>query len=67
MKQTPRFKKHDFVMRRPGTLGATGKCGAVTAVENRHNHIMVTVRFDDHTETFAQDTYVFADDGIVRK
>jgi hypothetical protein len=62
-----RFKRDDFVMRRPGTLGATDKPGIVTAVELVHDHMMVTVRFDDHIETFVQDTYVLAYDGIVRK
>lgn len=53
-----RFCEDDIVTRRPGTLGATGQRGKVTAVEERHGHIMVTVAFNDRTETFAQDTYV---------
>lgn len=48
----------DTVMRRPGTLGATGKLGTVTAVEERGG--LVTVKFADRVECFVASTYVDA-------
>jgi hypothetical protein len=51
------FKVGDYVRRRLGTLGGTGKVGLVTAVVMKGDHECLTVDFGDRRETFAWSTY----------
>jgi hypothetical protein len=55
------FKKGEVVVRRPGTLGASGERGVVEMVDEDNGHYaIVTVRFPTRRERFAADTYVRA-------
>lgn len=56
------YKVGDIVVRRPGTLGATGRHLKCTAVFDQGPHMMATVEWGGYTETFTADTYVRADD-----
>lgn len=56
------YKIHDWVVRRPGTLGnmdGNAAAGIVSKFEECNGHTMVTVQFRSHSETFVADTYVY--------
>lgn len=54
----PDYDVGDFVMRRPGTLGATGERGKVIEFCWRGVHLCAKVEFPKRTETFVASTYV---------